>query len=452
MIYSTLTRIPAASILGKKLMIRCFRQKRRALVVLDAAMNIGFGRITLLAIGFLSFGASAAPAEAATIPGIRLDALTDLGGKAVRGAGDLGNKLENLGKFADSMAKFLNERRQYHTDQTLLERRQRILAQLFALTDASQAVHDATLPDCVGCFLDAIHPINLAAVALQAEMNSLTNVQQLRDVPPTVFENSAINFLTEVGKASREVKERLEVKPTDVYIGNVVIKGEVISTAAELAVGVRDLDLDSIDSGELPAVLDLASAAIDLEQGALKVGKEITVGHGGLLTGNGTLDAPSVILGGGTISPGQSPGAISFTGDFLMRTGDILMEVAGTEPSLFDQLVFGGEADFTAGTIQVKLLDGFTLTNGASVPLFVGAAPFDFSGVELDFIGFDGTLTSTGELRLSDTTGGGNPPVGPTPIPVPPTIALGLAGLLSLIAAGLRPRASARRPIEREIS
>ncbi|MBI3833209.1 MAG: autotransporter outer membrane beta-barrel domain-containing protein [Planctomycetes bacterium] len=81
---------------------------------------------------------------------------------------------------------------------------------------------------------------------------------------------------------------------------------------------------------------------------------------GGALTGTGTLIGP-VSNSGGTISPGSSAGVLTLSGNYTQGAGGTLaIELGGTNPGTdFDQFPVSGNA-VLAGTLRVKLIDGFT--------------------------------------------------------------------------------------------
>jgi len=82
---------------------------------------------------------------------------------------------------------------------------------------------------------------------------------------------------------------------------------------------------------------------------------------GGKLSGNGTINA--VVINGGVLSPGSSPGTITINGSYTQTSAGILKvelsgPAAGTE---FDRLVVNGPASL-AGGLNVTLLNGYMPT------------------------------------------------------------------------------------------
>ena len=88
----------------------------------------------------------------------------------------------------------------------------------------------------------------------------------------------------------------------------------------------------------------------------------------GEVHGNGTIVGN--LLNDGLVFPGNSPGALHFTGVYTQTVvGKLLIELAGTTPgSQYDQLLITGSAALD-GTLQVSLLSGFAPSLGNSFDL-----------------------------------------------------------------------------------
>ncbi|MBN1256424.1 MAG: hypothetical protein JXA52_01825, partial [Planctomycetes bacterium] len=89
----------------------------------------------------------------------------------------------------------------------------------------------------------------------------------------------------------------------------------------------------------------------------------MTLGSTDSLSGRGSVLGN--LLNGGTVRPGQSPGILTIDGDYEQTLGGILeIEIDGTDPSLYDQLVITGAASL-AGTLEI-ILDTFLPAVGDS--------------------------------------------------------------------------------------
>jgi hypothetical protein len=90
--------------------------------------------------------------------------------------------------------------------------------------------------------------------------------------------------------------------------------------------------------------------------------------QGGTLKGSGVI-AGSLVVNGGVISPGNSPGTLAITSNFTQTvSGALRLELAGPAAGQFDQLKVGGTAQL-GGTLDLELVDGFIPALGARFPL-----------------------------------------------------------------------------------
>ncbi|WP_372025650.1 autotransporter domain-containing protein [Tistrella mobilis] len=161
---------------------------------------------------------------------------------------------------------------------------------------------------------------------------------------------------------------------------------------------------------------NLLAAAFDVNEGGVRLdgrftGDEMTVGTGGTLSGNGTIDGD--LVSEGRVAPGNSIGTITVTGDFTQAaTGTLAMEYAadGAGGTVTDRLVVGGAATIEGGTLSLTSFDGST-PRYASTELITAADGITgtFDTVETDRAGLVGRLLADGDvisLRLVDTENG----------------------------------------------
>ena len=109
--------------------------------------------------------------------------------------------------------------------------------------------------------------------------------------------------------------------------------------------------------------------------GTIDIGTSSTLGisggtltsDGGLIEGKGTVDewGGGDVVNGGTVSPGESPGILTFTNDIESSdSGVLLIELAGTDPGTgYDRLVLGGQYRLR-GALDVFLDPPFTPADG----------------------------------------------------------------------------------------
>jgi hypothetical protein len=93
----------------------------------------------------------------------------------------------------------------------------------------------------------------------------------------------------------------------------------------------------------------------------------------GLLAGGGVI-VGNVIINGGVVSPGFSPGTLTVNGNYTQGSGGSLKEeIAGTGAGQFDVLNVTGTASL-GGTLNISLLNGFVPAPGSSFNFLTAAS------------------------------------------------------------------------------
>jgi hypothetical protein len=143
-----------------------------------------------------------------------------------------------------------------------------------------------------------------------------------------------------------------------------------------------------------------AGATLDLD----------TTLNGGTLKGNGTVR--SVANPGGTVAPGESPGALTIASTFTQGPGGTLLEdIAGTDPASFDRLVVTGAATL-GGTVKIVKDPAYSPANGDTYNILTAASRSgEFAGLSGDAAGFAASYRADG-ASLTYGGGGGAPPGG----------------------------------------
>jgi hypothetical protein len=141
------------------------------------------------------------------------------------------------------------------------------------------------------------------------------------------------------------------------------------SGAFALSFGITDVVGDVINrtSGTIAVAGNSGVTFFDdvTNGGTLNVAGGSTAVFFGALSGNGNVGSGDV-QALGDLLPGASPGLMHFGGDLTMGPlTNLTIEIAGTAGSQFDQLVIAGDATL-AGTLNISLFDGFTLSLGQS--------------------------------------------------------------------------------------
>lgn len=157
----------------------------------------------------------------------------------------------------------------------------------------------------------------------------------------------------------------------------------------------------------------------------------VTIGDTGLLSGSGNLNA-NVEQDGGTVSPGNSPGTMTITGNYSLNSGDLFMELDGTTAGTgYDQLIVTGDVSL-AGDLALSV--GFAPSMGDMFKIIDNQGANPVSGLFSQGYG----ISADGYTFAIDYTGGDGNDVVLTRVPEPTTLAL-LAGL-GLVGFAVRRR------------
>ncbi|WP_439576244.1 PEP-CTERM sorting domain-containing protein [Elioraea sp.] len=172
--------------------------------------------------------------------------------------------------------------------------------------------------------------------------------------------------------------------------------------------------------------------------GTLQAG-EVRIGTSGLVGGSGGTIIGNVVLDGGTLAPGASPGTLNIVGDLTVLDGILKIEIGGTGAGQFDVLNITGTTMIAGGTVLFEFIDGFAPTAGQTFDFFSGPnAPTVAAGVTFAVgglqAGFQFDLSGPALTFVALTDGIS------TTVPEPASAALLLAGLLGF--AALRRRAA----------
>jgi hypothetical protein len=189
--------------------------------------------------------------------------------------------------------------------------------------------------------------------------------------------------------------------------------GNVFLGAKNLTVGSNNMDTtfacaiqDGGQSGATGGSLTkIGSGMVDLKgsntytggttvnSGVLKVDGSITgnarVNIGGTLGGAGTINGNLTNIAG-KVSPGDSPGMLTVTGNFTQPSGTLLIDIAGANTGQFSVLNVLGTANL-GGLLDPVLLNGFLPTIGESF------AFLDYGAVTGSLFIFDRNIDNAAE-------------------------------------------------------
>jgi len=164
---------------------------------------------------------------------------------------------------------------------------------------------------------------------------------------------------------------------------------------------------------------------------SLAAGQQFVVGNGLQISKNGTLMGQGTISGSstinGTVSPGNPPATLVFSGNLtLASSSELAMDIGGASPGQFDQIVAANGAFTAGGTLSVSLSNGFDPANGDSFQLLNFSSSTSTSGV---FAGYQlptldpGLSWDTSQLLVDGDL---------NVVPEPGSLALAVVGCLML--------------------
>jgi fibronectin-binding autotransporter adhesin len=149
----------------------------------------------------------------------------------------------------------------------------------------------------------------------------------------------------------------------EVVRGTLDTNGKNVSIGGALSVSIGTLK-DTAGS-----TVTLGGASHTVTGGTLQVdgtlngvGKSLAVSGTGVLSGSGIVNVPVTVLNGGTISPGNSPGILTFNQNLILGPDSVLNfeinDVAGTRGVNWDGLNFasGITVDMTTATVEDPIL------------------------------------------------------------------------------------------------
>ncbi len=143
--------------------------------------------------------------------------------------------------------------------------------------------------------------------------------------------------------------------------------------------------------------------------------------NGGEVSGIGSFTGDVTIANGATVRPG---GTLTFNSDFH-SSGDLILEIAGTETGQYDALVINGNADFTGGDILFAFNNDFHPSVGDHWNFLLGDSITGLESLNVSFSGLPNSNGIKGDITLNNL--GGHMVI--TSIPEPETYAMLLAGL-----------------------
>jgi len=183
------------------------------------------------------------------------------------------------------------------------------------------------------------------------------------------------------------------------------------------------------------------TGTLTVRSGGMVYANSVVVQQGGVLNGSGGAIDAAVIVDGGTLAPGNSPGDMTIYGDLQMVSGVLDLEIGGAAFGEYDLLDVWGNVDLGADvTINLNFINGFAPQQydvftllGADTVSGLDLVTLNITGLET---GFNYQISPSGyDLTLSALNDG----VATTsPVPIPTAVWLFGSGLVGLIIVGRR--------------
>ncbi|EPX77180.1 hypothetical protein thalar_02901 [Litoreibacter arenae DSM 19593] len=221
-----------------------------------------------------------------------------------------------------------------------------------------------------------------------------------------------------------------------------VTDNATVTVADDVRIGDTDTYFRGIIEDFYPGIsVPSSSGMVEVSNGGQLTATRVIVGENGTLGGDGGTINADVVLDGGTVAPGMSPGVLDIFGDFTILGGALDIEISGSLLGQYDILNISG--DLFANNpfdINISFLDGFMPSEGDAFDFLnvTGetsslTALFENSLIGFNIFGFSDEFSLGFDLadgRFSATAF--SEPVNPSPVPVPASLPILIAGLSGL--------------------
>lgn len=173
--------------------------------------------------------------------------------------------------------------------------------------------------------------------------------------------------------------------------------GSLLSTSGNIQIGEDSFSMPNAD-GELILTngatasagnlvfVDGDASIVSVSSGSTLTAPMILLNEGGTLSGDGGTIVGDVIVDGGTVAPGASPGTLNIDGDLDFRNINSLLEIEFESADVFDILNVSGDLIATDGfTLELSFLNGFTPQDGDTFSFLniAGATLVDLSMINI---------------------------------------------------------------------
>jgi hypothetical protein len=150
----------------------------------------------------------------------------------------------------------------------------------------------------------------------------------------------------------------------------------------------------------------------------------------------------SLTQGGGTLAPGGSPGTTTIMGNYSLNSGDLAIELEGTDPGTgYDQVVVTGDVSLAGGLSLSTTLLASQITLGQTFTIIDNQGANPVGGTLFTGLGEGATVSAGGlPFSISYIGGSGNDVVLTSLIPEPTSITLLAFAVLGTFGIARRRR------------
>jgi autotransporter-associated beta strand protein len=175
-----------------------------------------------------------------------------------------------------------------------------------------------------------------------------------------VNSNMSIGSLAGNSTGTVNLNANLTVGTTNL---STVFSGGINGTGSLTKVGTGTLELNGNSGYSGTTTVNAGTLIVNSVPGGSATGSgDVTVNSGATIAGTGNVGNLTVNFGA-TISPGNSTGVFSVAGH-LDLAGTLAIQLGGTSPGSYDQVVVGFGATLSNPTLSLSLVGGFTPTVG----------------------------------------------------------------------------------------
>jgi autotransporter-associated beta strand protein len=189
----------------------------------------------------------------------------------------------------------------------------------------------------------------------------------------TVNSNISIGSLQGDSTGSVSMNANLTVGSTNL---STTFGGSINGAGSLTKVGTGTLELTGDSGYSGTTTVNGGTLLVNNVTGSGTGGGDVGVNSGATIGGTGNVGNLNINFGG-TLAPGNSPGVFS-VGGHLNLAGTLAIQLGGTAPGQYDQVVVGFGATLSNPTLTLSLVNSFTPTFGEQFVIVQNNSPTPF--------------------------------------------------------------------------